>query len=155
MYAARAKELTEEGQEATAKARATAAAAAADAPRQGVLSSASARPRRRATGTARPVRPRSRTRCSARSRCCGSWSLVNAVALNVYRRDNFDHPAAGGACSPRMVAWTGVAIWAYAAPRRAALPLLVADLAGRGRRDRCPPRWSRAPTSAPTCPASG
>ncbi len=55
--------------------------------------------------------------------------LVNAVVLNVYRRDNFDHPRAGAACVVVMVLWTGFATWAYADPRRRTHALLVADLA--------------------------
>jgi signal transduction histidine kinase len=55
--------------------------------------------------------------------------LVNAVALNVFRGDNFDRPVAGWLCVALMVAWTAVAIWAYADPsRRGVLPLSL-DLA--------------------------
>lgn len=55
--------------------------------------------------------------------------LLNAVALNAYRADNFAHPAAGVACVLVMAAWTGVALWAYAAPARRTPPLLLLDLA--------------------------
>lgn len=55
--------------------------------------------------------------------------LVNAVVLNVYRRDNFEHPRAGVACVVVMVLWTAFATWAYADPRRRTHLLLVADLA--------------------------
>jgi signal transduction histidine kinase len=55
--------------------------------------------------------------------------LVNAVALNVYRADNFEHPRAGAACVVVMVLWTGFATWAYADPRRRTHLLLAADLA--------------------------
>lgn len=55
--------------------------------------------------------------------------LVNTVALNLYRADNFQRPALGAACVVVMVAWTGFAVWAYAEPRRRTVPLLVADLA--------------------------
>lgn len=55
--------------------------------------------------------------------------LVNAVALNVYRADNFAHPRAGAACVVVMVLWTGFATWAYADPRRRTHLLLAADLA--------------------------
>ena len=55
--------------------------------------------------------------------------LVNAVALNVYRADNFRHPLAGVVCVVVMVAWTAVAIWAYAEPLRRTAWLLGADLA--------------------------
>ena len=45
--------------------------------------------------------------------------LVNAVALNVFRRDNFvQQPARQRPRRSAMVAWTGVAIWAYAEPSR-------------------------------------
>jgi signal transduction histidine kinase len=55
--------------------------------------------------------------------------LLNAVALNVWRRDNFDHPALGVAAVVVMVAWTGFAVWAYAVRPRRVPALLVADLA--------------------------
>jgi signal transduction histidine kinase len=55
--------------------------------------------------------------------------LVNALALNLYRADNFTRPAAGVACVVVMALWTAVAIWAYAEPRRRTLGLLLADLA--------------------------
>jgi signal transduction histidine kinase len=55
--------------------------------------------------------------------------LVNAVALNLYRADNFARPAAGVAAVAVMVGWTGFATWAYAAPSRRTTGLLVADLA--------------------------
>lgn len=55
--------------------------------------------------------------------------LVNTVALNLYRADDFAHPLAGIGCVVAMVAWTAYATWAYATPARRSLPLLVADLA--------------------------
>jgi len=55
--------------------------------------------------------------------------LVNAVALNVVRRDNADHQGAMWAVLAVMVAWTGFAVWAYAEPRRRRAWLLVVDLA--------------------------
>jgi signal transduction histidine kinase len=55
--------------------------------------------------------------------------LVNAVALNVYRADNFEHPAAAVACVVVMVLWTSFATWAYADTRRRTLLLLAADMA--------------------------
>lgn len=54
--------------------------------------------------------------------------IGNAVALNLYRYDNFQHPRAGIAVLVGMVAWTGFVSWAYAAPRRRVPALLVADL---------------------------
>jgi signal transduction histidine kinase len=55
--------------------------------------------------------------------------LGHAVALNVYRRDNFVHPVAGMVCLAAMAVWTCVAIWAYDDRRRRVPLLLVADLA--------------------------
>jgi signal transduction histidine kinase len=54
--------------------------------------------------------------------------LLNAVALDVYRADNFAHPRVGAACVAVMVLWTGFATWAYADPRRRTVLLLTADL---------------------------
>ena len=55
--------------------------------------------------------------------------LINAVALNIYRADNFQRPVLGAACLAFMVAWTAFAIWAYGDPRRRTTLLLGADLA--------------------------
>ena len=55
--------------------------------------------------------------------------LANAVALNIYRAGNFEHPLAGAACVGVMVVWTLVATWAYADPHRRTFPLLALDLA--------------------------
>jgi signal transduction histidine kinase len=55
--------------------------------------------------------------------------LVNAVALNIYRADNFARPGAGAVCVVAMILWTGFATWAYADPRRRTFLLLAADLA--------------------------
>ncbi|NUS55247.1 MAG: histidine kinase, partial [Streptomycetaceae bacterium] len=55
--------------------------------------------------------------------------LVNTVALTVYRADSLRHATAGAVALVVMVAWTAFATWAYADPRRRALPLLAADLA--------------------------
>ncbi|MDR6173052.1 signal transduction histidine kinase [Nocardioides zeae] len=55
--------------------------------------------------------------------------LVNAVALNVVRRDNAQVPWALWLCVVAMVGWTGVALWGYAAPRRRRALLLLLDLA--------------------------
>lgn len=52
-----------------------------------------------------------------------------AVVLNVLRWREFEHPAAGWVVIGVIVAWTGFAAWAYDAPRRRGLPLLVADFA--------------------------
>ena len=90
-----------------------------------------------------------------RSPCSGVVLLVNAVGLNIWRWDSFDHPAAGVACVVVMVGWTAFATWAYADPDRRTIWLLSADLAvavglvlvspaGQGRR-----------TSRPRSPASG
>ncbi|WP_447646651.1 DUF5931 domain-containing protein [Nocardioides zeae] len=55
--------------------------------------------------------------------------LVNAVALNVVRRDNAQVAWALWTCVAAMVVWTGVALWGYAAPRRRRALLLLLDLA--------------------------
>ncbi len=55
--------------------------------------------------------------------------LVNAVVLNVYRRDNFERPELALVLVAVMVAWTAFAIWAYADAGRRRPPLLLADLA--------------------------
>jgi len=55
--------------------------------------------------------------------------LVNAVALNLYRADNFAHPVAGVLAVAAMTGWTGFVTWAYAAPARRTSLLIVADLA--------------------------
>ncbi|MGZ5398622.1 MAG: MacS family sensor histidine kinase [Nocardioides sp.] len=54
--------------------------------------------------------------------------LVNAVALNVYRADNFDDPVGGIICVVVMAGWTVAMIAAYAEPARRTAYLLVADL---------------------------
>ncbi|WP_243059664.1 MacS family sensor histidine kinase [Nocardioides sp. SR21] len=55
--------------------------------------------------------------------------LVNAVAVTIWRRDDFDRPGLTAAAVVAMVLWTGFATWAYDERRRRTLPLLVADLA--------------------------
>lgn len=55
--------------------------------------------------------------------------LVHAVALNLYRADNFAHPRLGLLAVTVMVGWTGFATWAYASHRRRTPTLLVGDLA--------------------------
>jgi signal transduction histidine kinase len=55
--------------------------------------------------------------------------LVNAIALNLYRADNFARPAAGVAAVVVMVGWTGFVTWAYARPARRTSALVAADLA--------------------------
>ncbi len=54
---------------------------------------------------------------------------IYAVVLNSLRWREFEHPVAGWAVVGLIVVWTGFAAWAYDAPRRRGLPLLVADLA--------------------------
>ena len=53
---------------------------------------------------------------------------VYAVGLHLTRWREFDRPVLGWTVVGAMVAWTLVAVWAYDAPRRRGLPLLVADL---------------------------
>ena len=55
--------------------------------------------------------------------------LAHAVALNVYRRDNFVHPVGGAVCLALMTLWTVVAIWAYDHRELRGPLLLGADLA--------------------------
>jgi len=55
--------------------------------------------------------------------------LVNAVGLNLYRADAFDHPGAGVMCVLVMIGWTAFATYAYADPDRRRAWLLTADLA--------------------------
>src|SRR4051812_16032210 len=50
-----------------------------------------------------------------------------AAALNVARWRELAHPVAGWVVVGVIVAWTFVATWAYEAPRRRGLPLLLAD----------------------------
>lgn len=54
--------------------------------------------------------------------------LINVVALNWYRRDNFVHPAAGLIVVLALVLWSGLVIWAYGDRRRRVPLLLIADL---------------------------
>ena len=56
-------------------------------------------------------------------------TLLNAIALNVYRRDNLDHPVGVWAVVVGMVVWTGFSTWAYADAVRRSVWLLMADLA--------------------------
>ena len=55
--------------------------------------------------------------------------LINAVVLNLYRRDNFERPGLAVVLVVVMAAWTAFAIWAYADAGRRRTPLLLADLA--------------------------
>ena len=82
-----------------------------------------------------PVSPSSPAATAVESRLFGALAvlrvvvLLNAIALNIYRAGNFEHPRAGAACVGVMVLWTAVATWAYAAPARRTSLLLLADLA--------------------------
>ncbi len=55
--------------------------------------------------------------------------LVYVVVLNASRWREFDRPVWGGVVVVGLVVWTGFVTWAYDAPRRRRLPLLVADVA--------------------------
>lgn len=55
--------------------------------------------------------------------------LLNSLALNFLRRDNYDHPMGGLVCVLVMVGWSGFATWAYSDTTRRGVALLVADLA--------------------------
>ncbi|MEZ5097607.1 MAG: DUF5931 domain-containing protein [Nocardioides sp.] len=54
--------------------------------------------------------------------------LLNAIGLNLFRRNNFEHPAAGVVAVLLMIAWTAYAVWAYRATARRTTWLLAADL---------------------------
>ena len=54
--------------------------------------------------------------------------LLNAIGLNLYRADNFAHPAAGVAVVVILTGWTAFAVWAYQSAARRTTWLLVADL---------------------------
>lgn len=54
--------------------------------------------------------------------------LVNAVGLNIYRHENFQHPRAAVACIALMVLWTCVTHVAYSQPRMRTTWLLALDL---------------------------
>ncbi len=55
--------------------------------------------------------------------------LANAIGLNLWRYENFEHPAAGVVVVVAMLAWTGYATWAYRDAVRRTPWLLAADLA--------------------------
>ncbi len=54
--------------------------------------------------------------------------LTYALVLNVARFDEFASPGLATAALVAMVVWSGLASWAYDAPRRRRLPLYLADL---------------------------
>ncbi|MGI9157692.1 MAG: MacS family sensor histidine kinase [Marmoricola sp.] len=54
--------------------------------------------------------------------------LLNAVGLAIYRRSSLDHPVAAAVVLGVLVVWTGFTTWAYDAPERRRVPLLVSDL---------------------------
>lgn len=55
--------------------------------------------------------------------------LLNMVGLNLWRRDNFQHPVSALAVVLLLTAWTLFTLWVYADPRRRVTALLVVDLA--------------------------
>lgn len=55
--------------------------------------------------------------------------LANAVGLNLFRYQNFDHPRAGLVVVTAMVVWTFAAIWLFAEPARRTPFWLGLDLA--------------------------
>jgi len=84
--------------------------------------------------------------------------LVNALALNLYRADNFRHPAWAIAACVLMVGWSGFVIQRFARPPGRTTTLVVADLAvavglilasplikGEGLRATIPGFWVMAP----------
>lgn len=54
---------------------------------------------------------------------------INLVVLNLYRRDNYDHPWAAVVAIAALVAWTGYAIWASTSAQRRTTTFIVLDLA--------------------------
>ena len=54
--------------------------------------------------------------------------MAYAVAKNIDRIDDFDHPGAGWAVVVIIVGWTFLMTWAYDEPRRRRFPLYAADL---------------------------
>lgn len=55
--------------------------------------------------------------------------LVNSVVIYAMRADSYERPVVGWAVIGLLVAWTAVATWGYARPRRRTATLLVPDLA--------------------------
>ena len=55
-------------------------------------------------------------------------ALLYVTVLVATRFERYAHPAAGWLVLAGMAGWTGVALWAYAAPRRRTWPVLAADL---------------------------
>ncbi len=55
--------------------------------------------------------------------------LAQALAVNLVRWQNFDHPTTGWLVLTCIAAWTLIVTWAYDSPRRRRWPLLSADLA--------------------------
>ncbi|MET9020272.1 DUF5931 domain-containing protein [Actinopolymorpha sp. NPDC004070] len=55
--------------------------------------------------------------------------LAQALAVNLFRWERFDHPLTGWLVLTVMSAWTLVVTWAYDAPERRRWPFLTADLA--------------------------
>lgn len=56
-------------------------------------------------------------------------ALLYVTVLVATRFERYAHPAAGWLVLAGMAGWTGVALWAYAAPRRRTWPVLAVDLA--------------------------
>lgn len=54
-------------------------------------------------------------------------TLLNAVVINVVRRDDLVHLWGGAAILAGMTAWTGFATWAYTDAVRRSIPMLLAD----------------------------
>ncbi|SDT05309.1 Signal transduction histidine kinase [Actinopolymorpha singaporensis] len=55
--------------------------------------------------------------------------LAQALAVNLFRWERFDHPLTGWLVLTGISAWTLVVTWAYDSPERRRWPLLSADLA--------------------------
>ncbi|MDO9455060.1 MacS family sensor histidine kinase [Nocardioides sp.] len=54
-------------------------------------------------------------------------TLLNAIVINVYKRDDLVHPWGGVAILAGMSVWTGFVTWAYTDAVRRSIPMLLAD----------------------------
>lgn len=54
-------------------------------------------------------------------------TLLNAIVIAIYRRDDFTHPLGAVAVLAGMTIWSGVVTWAYTDAVRRSIPMLLAD----------------------------
>ena len=125
LYATRAKALDKESRKPSGEGVETSVGDSGTTGPQGLLRMA----RRARTGLLDPVAEQVHTTLFRALAVLRVLVAVYAVALNVARWREFEHPVAGWLVVGVIVVWTGFASWAYDAPRRRGLPLLVADLA--------------------------